>query len=80
MNYNLGNFSNNLYLLPALPAEWPEGEIKGLCAKGGYIANIAWEYGQLTKAEITVPKGIKAPTLFVKGKQLQKTDKRIMLK
>jgi alpha-L-fucosidase 2 len=71
---------NTLYLLPALPTEWPEGEIKGLCARGGYVVNIAWEYGQLTKAEIIVPKGAKAPTLFAKGKQLSKSDKRIIIK
>jgi hypothetical protein len=41
---------------------------------------MAWEYGQLTKAEILVPKGAKAPTLFVKGKPLQKSDKRIIIK
>jgi alpha-L-fucosidase 2 len=68
---------NTLYLLPALPAEWPEGEIKGLCAKGGYVINMSWEYGQLTKAEITVPKGAKVPIVFAKGKQLQQSDKRI---
>jgi alpha-L-fucosidase 2 len=63
---------NTLYLLPALPAEWPEGEVKGLCAKGGYVVNIAWEYGQLTKAEISIPKGAKTPALFAKGKPVPK--------
>jgi alpha-L-fucosidase 2 len=70
---------NNIYLLPALPAEWPEGEITGLCAKGGYVVDISWEYGQLTKAKITVPKGAKNPILFAKGKPLQKTDKRLII-
>jgi alpha-L-fucosidase 2 len=62
---------NRLYLLPALPAEWPEGKITGLCAKGGYVVDLSWEYGQLTKVEISVPKGAKAPIVFAKGKQVK---------
>ncbi len=39
-------------LLPALPAEWESGEIRGLCAKGGYEVSIRWEKGKFTMAEI----------------------------
>lgn len=71
--------NDNLYLLPALPTEWPEGEIAGLCAKGGYIVNMSWEYGQLKKAEIFLPKGATLPVIFAKGKLLQQTDKRLII-
>ena len=69
----------SIHLLPALPIEWPEGEIKGLLAKGGYVVNISWDYGQLKKVEIILPKGREMPLLFTNGKPLSKTDNRISL-
>jgi alpha-L-fucosidase 2 len=40
-------------LLPALPAEFPEGEVKGICARGGFVLNIKWKDHQLEKVEVT---------------------------
>ncbi|MGH8022515.1 MAG: glycosyl hydrolase family 95 catalytic domain-containing protein, partial [Limisphaerales bacterium] len=39
-------------LLPALPKEWPSGSISGICARDGFVADLAWENGQLTHAVI----------------------------
>ena len=38
-----------IHILPALPDAWSEGEVKGICAKGGFDIDIAWKEGRPTE-------------------------------
>ncbi|MFM8449172.1 MAG: glycosyl hydrolase family 95 catalytic domain-containing protein [Haliscomenobacter sp.] len=42
-----------IHLLPALPDSWSEGQVQGLCARGGFeIVNMEWKEGRITRLEI----------------------------
>ena len=64
-----------VYLLPALPANWKEGRIRGIKARGGFELDFCWKNGTLDKLTIYSSKGgnFRLRTLTpVQGKGLKK--------
>lgn len=48
----LQSHTAEIHLLPALPAAWAEGEVRGLRARRGFTVDISWRAGALHRAEI----------------------------
>jgi alpha-L-fucosidase 2 len=51
-------------LLPALPRAWPTGSIRGLCARGGFVVDMAWSDGKLRTATILSKRGGSTPVRY----------------
>lgn len=46
-----------LRLLPALPSAWPEGEVRGLKARGGFVLSFSWSGSRVQSFDLIAPHG-----------------------
>ena len=49
----LQSTTDTITLLPALPRAWSEGNVHGICARGGFTVDITWKDHQVDHATIT---------------------------
>jgi alpha-L-fucosidase 2 len=49
----LQSHAGEIDLLPALPSAWPEGEARGLRARGAITVDLAWKNGRVTTYRLT---------------------------
>ncbi len=68
-----GALDHRIDLLPALPAAWPSGSVKGLRTRGGFELDFAWEEDELTSLTLHSKLG-GAATLTSAGAVLMTID------
>jgi alpha-L-fucosidase 2 len=49
--------NGELHLLPALPAAWKEGSVRGLVGRGNVVVDMAWKDGRLASASVLARSG-----------------------
>lgn len=47
-----GDGVREVWLLPALPEAWAEGDVQGLVARGGFVVGIQWDGGRVKKVAV----------------------------
>ncbi|MGC4102173.1 glycoside hydrolase family 95 protein [Ferruginibacter sp.] len=57
MEMLLQSQGGEIFLLPALPAVWNEGRVKGLVARGNYVVDIAWSDNKIKVATLLSREG-----------------------
>ncbi len=53
-----------IHLLPALPPAWPEGQVTGLCARGGFQVSLQWRAAKLQSALLSSSAGGKCAVRY----------------
>ncbi|HBQ83123.1 MAG TPA: glycoside hydrolase, partial [Bacteroidales bacterium] len=58
-----------IHLLPALPSAWGTGEVKGLCARGGFVLDMKWSNCNLEKVKVYSEKGGRGKVIYKENEQ-----------
>src|SRR5208283_2163212 len=66
----LQSHDGEIQFLPALPAAWPNGSVKGLRARGGVTVDLTWAGGKATRALLTTRKAGLHPLRAPKGQAI----------
>jgi len=67
----LQSWGGSIFLLPALPKQWPTGEVRGLRVRGAAGMDLKWNNGRLAHARLSSDKG--GDYALVYGKQTVET-------
>ena len=62
--YNIQRSTFDIHLLPALPTEWADGEVSGLCARGGYELDFTWRNGKVVTLSVKAKQSGKVTIVF----------------
>lgn len=65
----LQSHEGEIILLPALPAEWPRGSVRGLRARGGVEVDLEWQAGKATTCRL---RGTRATTARIRPPEGQR--------
>ena len=65
----LQSLSGEIRLLPALPKDWKDGEVTGLCARGGFVIDMEWKNALLVKLKVHSKNGGNCKLKY-KGKEI----------
>ena len=72
------SYDGSIFLLPAWPDELPNGEVKGLVTRGGFIIDMSWKNRKLTGLKVSSTLGgncrirmANKSRLYLKGKPLK---------
>ncbi|MNL40114.1 hypothetical protein D3C87_1624360 [compost metagenome] len=63
-----------IHLLPAIPDNWPTGEITGLVARGGFVLDMAWKNNKLIRLKVKSKIGGKCRLRINKNMELKNRD------
>ncbi|MFN8205949.1 MAG: glycoside hydrolase family 95 protein [Bacteroidales bacterium] len=63
-------------LLPALPAAWKDGRVKGLVARGGIVADISWKDGLVTDYKLSSAYPVEVTVCINGERKKQLTEKK----
>ncbi len=71
----LQSSADEIVLLPALPSAWPDGEVKGLRARGGFEVDLAWAGGRLISAKVRSVSGTRTTVRYGSAQQMLRLAK-----